>query len=103
MIKSSGYRVSPSEVEEIIYSSKQISEVAVMGVPHPTLGQAIIAVVNPGGNLECDPNTVIALCKRELPNFMVPTQIEIISPLPKNPNGKVDRSLLKKKYENLFE
>ncbi len=103
MIKTSGYRVSPSEVEEVIYSSKLVTEVAVMGLAHPALGQAIIAVVNPGENPDWDPKEMIALCKRELPNFMVPIQIETMHPLPKNPNGKIDRSLLKKQYESYFE
>jgi acyl-coenzyme A synthetase/AMP-(fatty) acid ligase len=103
MIKTSGYRVSPSEIEEVIYSSKLVTEVAVLGVPHPTLGQGIIAVVNPADDSEWDSSTLIAACKRELPNFMVPTQIEVINPLPKNPNGKIDRSLLKKQYGSFFD
>lgn len=102
MIKTSGYRVSPSEVEEVIYISKLVSEVAILGVPHPTLGQAIIAVVNPAEHCEEGLGAIIAHCKSELPNFMVPTQIESVSPLPKNPNGKIDRSLLKKQYEGFF-
>ncbi|MBL4584192.1 MAG: acyl-CoA ligase (AMP-forming), exosortase A system-associated [Pseudomonadales bacterium] len=102
MIKTSGYRVSPSEVEEAIYASKLVSEVAVLGVTHPTLGQAIVAVVNADDNAEWEPKKVLAHCQRELPNFMVPTQIESIGPLPKNPNGKIDRSLLKKQYADLF-
>ncbi|MBV1915262.1 MAG: acyl-CoA ligase (AMP-forming), exosortase A system-associated [Pseudomonadales bacterium] len=102
MIKTSGYRVSPSEVEEVVYASNLVSEVAILGVPHPALGQAIIAVVNPAENSDEELDTIIAHCKRELPNFMVPTQIESVSPLPKNPNGKIDRSLLKKQYEDFF-
>ena len=47
LIKTSGYRVSPTEVEEVLYSSELIKEVVVFGVPHPVLGQAIVAVIVP--------------------------------------------------------
>src|SRR4029078_3549861 len=47
MIKTSGYRVSPTEIEEILYSTQMVAEAAVFGVPHSTLGQAIVAVVTP--------------------------------------------------------
>lgn len=102
MIKTSGYRVSPSEVEEVIYASKLIPEVAVLGVPHPTLGQAIVAIIDAGEASDFNPDEIINYCKRELPNFMVPSEVKIIGPLPKNPNGKIDRSLLKKQYEGFF-
>ncbi|MDF1643106.1 MAG: acyl-CoA ligase (AMP-forming), exosortase A system-associated [Pseudomonadales bacterium] len=102
MIKTSGYRVSPSEVEEVIYASKLVPEVAVLGVPHPTLGQAIIAVIDAGEASNFNPDEITNFCKRELPNFMVPSEIKVIGPLPKNPNGKIDRSLLKKQYQDFY-
>ena len=42
MIKTSGYRVSPTEIEEVVYGTQLVGEVAAFGVPHPTLGQAIV-------------------------------------------------------------
>jgi acyl-coenzyme A synthetase/AMP-(fatty) acid ligase len=95
MIKTSGYRVSPAEVEEVVYATGLVAEAAALGVPHPQLGQsiALVATVAPGG--PADSAVLLAACKRALPAYMVPAQIEIRrSPLPRNPNGKIDRKLL---------
>jgi len=100
MIKSSGYRVSPTEVEEAIYSSKLVSEVVALGIPHPTLGQGILVIVTT--NTDLDHNAVINHCKKELPNFMVPHIVEKIDSLPRNPNGKIDRKQLSSQYQDIF-
>lgn len=102
MIKSSGYRVSPTEIEEIIYASGLAKEAAAIGIEHDTLGQAIVVVIsveNPIGFQEIE---LINLCKTRLPNFMVPTKIEILPSLPKNPNGKIDRKALTQQFAGLF-
>jgi acyl-CoA synthetase (AMP-forming)/AMP-acid ligase II len=102
MIKTSGYRVSPTEIEEVLYGSGQIAEAAALGIPHPALGQAIIAVVKPlhdGFN----ENELINHCKRQLPNFMVPLQIIARqTDLPRNPNGKIDRKSLVEELRDRF-
>jgi acyl-CoA ligase (AMP-forming) (exosortase A-associated) len=102
MIKTSGYRVSPTEVEEVLYGSGQVAETAALGIPHPALGQAIVAVVKPlRGSF--NESGLIAHCKQHLPNFMVPLQI-IARPtdLPRNPNGKIDRKALVEELGKLF-
>ena len=102
MIKTSGYRVSPTEVEEVLYSSGQAAEAAALGIPHPTLGQAIVAVVKPLRD-DFNENRLIAHCKQHLPNFMVPLQIVIrLTDLPRNPNGKIGRKALVEELRNLF-
>ena len=89
MIKTSGYRVSPTEVEEVVYGTDLVGECAAFGVAHPQLGQAIVVVVH---------------CKKQLPSFMVPHHVEVRSAsLPRNPNGKIDRKLLAGELANLFE
>lgn len=102
MIKTSGYRVSPTEIEEVLYGSGQIAEAAALGIPHPALGQAVVAVVKP----LADPFSEAALlahCKQHLPNFMVPLQIITHpTPLPRNPNGKIDRKALVEAFKQLF-
>jgi len=100
MIKTSGYRVSPTEVEEAIYSSKLVSEVVALGIPHPTLGQGILVITTTNGHLDGD--AIINHCKKELPNFMVPHAIEKADSLPRNPNGKIDRKLLSSQYQDIF-
>ncbi|MBK1694116.1 acyl-CoA ligase (AMP-forming), exosortase A system-associated [Chromatium weissei] len=95
MIKTSGYRVSPTEIEEIIYATDLVTEVAALGVAHSTLGQAVVlAVYAPAAN--ADLNTeLLAACQTQLPAFMQPARILIYSePLPRNPNGKIDRKRL---------
>ncbi|MBV7534775.1 acyl-CoA ligase (AMP-forming), exosortase A system-associated [Duganella sp. sic0402] len=92
MIKTSGYRVSPAEIEEVVYASGMVIEAAAFGIPHPMLGQAIalVAVVD-----ELDSAELLAVCKRALPAYMVPALLEVrTQPLPRNPNGKIDRRLL---------
>ncbi len=101
MIKTSGYRVSPTEVEEVLYASGLVAEAAALGLPHPTLGQGICAVVRPR-ETGFDPESLLAACKRELPNFMVPLQVVTRDALPRNPNGKIDRRALADGLQTLW-
>lgn len=95
MIKTSGYRVSPTEVEEILYATGLVGECAAFGEAHPTLGQSItvIATAVPGRSL--DTAALLAECRNRMPAYMVPTRVETRDgPLPRNPNGKIDRKAL---------
>ena len=95
MIKTSGYRVSPTEVEAVLYQGGLVGEAAAFGVPDPVLGQAVVlAVAPPAGHAGVDVAAVMALLRRELPSYMVPRSIEVRPQLPRNPNGKFDRALL---------
>jgi len=94
MIKTSGYRVSPTEIEEVLYASGLVGEAAAVGVPHPVLGQAIVAVVAPAQDGSIDVAAVQAMLRRELPAYMVPQTVQARPHLPRNPNGKIDRALL---------
>lgn len=103
MIKTSGYRVSPSEIEEVIYASGLVKEAAAIGIEHPSLGQAVVVVVSPQPDIQFDPQQLIDCCKTQLPNFMVPARIEALSSLPRNPNGKIDRKMLGQQFAHLFQ
>ena len=103
MIKTSGYRVSPSEIEEVVYATGLAKEAAAIGIEHPTLGQAIVVVVQPDSDTEFEAQSLIESCKKQLPNFMVPAKIETLSDLPRNPNGKIDRKQLCQQYADLFQ
>jgi acyl-CoA ligase (AMP-forming) (exosortase A-associated) len=96
MIKTSGYRVSPTEVEEILYATKLVGECVAFGVDHPTLGQAIQVIATaPDGGAALDLEALLAQCRIQMPAYMVPAGIEpAAGPLPRNPNGKIDRKLL---------
>src|SRR5207249_5257509 len=69
MIKTSGYRVSPTEIEEAVYASGLVGEAAAFGVPHPVLGQAIIVVVAPPPDTSVDEQPLLAACREKLPAF----------------------------------
>jgi acyl-CoA synthetase (AMP-forming)/AMP-acid ligase II len=96
MMKTSGYRVSPTEVEEILYATKLVGECVAFGVDHATLGQAIQVIATPpSGAAELDVSALAAACRQHMPAYMVPAGIEAVAgPLPRNPNGKIDRKLL---------
>ena len=96
MIKTSGYRVSPTEVEEAIYDSGLVSECAAFGVPDDDLGQSIRVVALAHGNGTATVDDIAAHCRQVLPAFMVPGHIDLRqAPLPRNPNGKIDRIALR--------
>ncbi|MBK1696015.1 acyl-CoA ligase (AMP-forming), exosortase A system-associated [Rhodovibrio salinarum] len=94
MIKTSGYRVSPTEVEEAIFASGVVAEAAAFGVPDRALGQAIVAAVVAKPDVTDAPDRVLAHCRAALPRFMVPQQIALRAGLPRSPNGKIDRKRL---------
>ena len=101
MIKTSGYRVSPTEVEEVLYDAGFVEEAAAFGVDHPALGQAIIAVVKLKEGEPSDSARLCDYCKTNMPAYMVPARIELaLAPLPRNPNGKIDRKALAVRYRD---
>jgi acyl-CoA ligase (AMP-forming) (exosortase A-associated) len=95
MIKTSGYRVSPTEVEEVLYATKMIGECVAFGVEHDTLGQAIQIIATPSDSAELDVQALLAECRKRMPAYMIPHGIDARQePLPRNPNGKIDRKTL---------
>jgi acyl-CoA synthetase (AMP-forming)/AMP-acid ligase II len=89
MIKTSGYRISPTEIEEILYSVPGIQDAVVTSIADDALGARIIAVV--AGDIS-DDQLILRHCRASLPAYMVPQNIQIWPQLPRNPNGKLDRS-----------
>jgi acyl-CoA ligase (AMP-forming) (exosortase A-associated) len=96
MIKTSGNRVSPTEVEEAAIASGIVAEAVALGVPDDRLGEAIALIVRPapehGRHSEADLRNYF---RRQLPNFMQPSFITWRDELPKSPNGKLDRERIK--------
>lgn len=103
MIKTSGYRVSPMEVETGFYEGAgEIAEVVACGVPDSELGQAIVVLAVLKEGVSTDDKVLLDKCKRNLPNFMHPKYFEVHDALPRNPNGKVDRSLLARRMQEKY-
>jgi acyl-CoA synthetase (AMP-forming)/AMP-acid ligase II len=99
MMKTSGYRVSPTEVEEVLYATRLVGECVAFGVEHATLGQAIQVIATPTAGGILDVATLLAECRRRMPAYMVPANVSVRSgPLPRNPNGKIDRKTLASEF-----
>jgi acyl-CoA ligase (AMP-forming) (exosortase A-associated) len=95
MIKTSGYRVSPTEVEEILYATKLVGECVAFGVDDDRLGQSIQVIATPPVNGTLNIDALLAECRTRMPAYMVPSGIDVRDgPLPRNPNGKIDRKTL---------
>ena len=100
MMKTSGYRVSPTEVEEILYATQMVGECVAFGVAHDTLGQAICVIATPREGHTLDAAALLAECKQRMPAYMVPSTIALRDgPLPRNPNGKIDRKTLSTEFQ----
>ncbi|WP_221625432.1 AMP-binding protein [Homoserinimonas aerilata] len=93
MIKTSGYRVSPDEIEEAAYSTGLVRDAVALGVDDPALGQRIVLVATPTAT-GLDVVALTAALKKLLPLYMVPSRIELREELLRSPNGKYDRTLL---------
>ena len=96
MIKTSGYRVSPTEVEEVLHGCGLVAEALVYAVPDASLGSAICAAIwaspEACGRADEDTGAVLAHCRAHLPAFMLPKVLNwVAQPLPRSPNGKLDR------------
>jgi acyl-CoA ligase (AMP-forming) (exosortase A-associated) len=103
MIKTSGYRVSPSEVEEVVYAREHVAEAAAIGVSHPALGQAIVVIAFAREGAALSAAELLAACKPHLPAYMLPAKVVMSdTSLPRNPNGKIDRKLLSQQFEQTF-
>jgi acyl-CoA synthetase (AMP-forming)/AMP-acid ligase II len=98
MIKTSGYRVSPTEIEEGAYQTKMVRDAAAFGIDDAALGQAIVLVVTAPVDRAVDVAALLDELRRQLPLYMVPKDVLVREALPRNQNGKFDRKLLRAEY-----
>ena len=101
MIKTSGYRVSPGEIEEVAYQMEDIEQAVAFGAPHPQLGSGIVLVIQTA-SAALDAEAVLAHCRVHLPMFMLRGYVHIAADLPRNPNGKIDRKALSSAFAQVF-
>jgi acyl-coenzyme A synthetase/AMP-(fatty) acid ligase len=95
MIKTKGERVSPKEVENCLYEIKAVHEAAVVGIPDEIFGQTIKAYISIKDGRILKERDILQQCRKNLEDFMVPKEVQILDTLPKTPNGKVDKLALK--------
>ena len=98
LIITGGYNVYPKEIEAIIDELPGVLESAVIGVPHPDFGEAVIAVVVPRTEATLSEQGMIQTLKNAIANFKVPKQVHLVTELPRNTMGKVQKNLLREQY-----
>lgn len=96
MIKTSGNRISPQEIEDAALATGLVAEAVALGLPDAALGQAIHLVVRaaPEAGLDTARSGLIPALGRDLPNFMIPRAVHWRETLPLSANGKLDRAAL---------
>lgn len=99
MIKSSGYRISPTEVEEAVYETGLVRDVVALGLEDMRLGQRIVVVITGADGSAVDARLLIKLLRSKLPNWMVPSEVVVREELPRSANGKFDRGGLRRELE----
>lgn len=90
LIKVSGHRLNPREIEDVLIATHMTIEAAVIGIPDPLLGNKLVAVVVPQ-NGDCTPEKLLETCASKLPKYKLPSEIKLTRLLPKSPNGKIDK------------
>lgn len=90
LIKSSGFRLSPTEVEAVLMQTGWLQGAAAIGVADEMLGQAVKAFVVLKADVQIETQQIIRFCAEQLPRYMVPKQIEVLDQLPTTTSGKVD-------------
>ncbi|NYT38634.1 malonyl-CoA synthase [Allopusillimonas soli] len=101
LIISGGYNVYPKEVELVIDEMPGVNESAVIGVPHPDFGEAVVAVVVPREGETLDGDAIIAQLKQSLANYKVPKRVHFTDQLVRNTMGKVQKNVLRERYKAL--
>jgi len=102
LIISGGYNVYPAEIESTINELPGVAESAVVGVPHPDFGEAVVAVVVPRPGASVDGAAIAARLRTQIANFKVPKQVFVVPELPRNAMGKVQKNLLRDEHRSLF-
>jgi len=102
LVITGGYNVYPAEIEGLINEMAGVAESAVIGLPHPDFGEGVVAVVVPKPGAALDGATIVGTLKSRIANFKVPKQVFVVSELPRNTMGKVQKNLLRQQHQGLF-
>jgi malonyl-CoA/methylmalonyl-CoA synthetase len=102
LVISGGFNVYPAEIEGVLNEMDGVAESAVIGVPHPDFGEAVVAVVVPRPGAAPDGDALIAALKGRIANFKVPKRVFVVDELPRNTMGKVQKNLLRERHRALF-
>jgi fatty-acyl-CoA synthase len=100
IIITGGENVSTLEVEQYLMSHDKVMEAAVIGLPHPRWGEAVVALVVPMTNETVTEDEIIAYCKSQMAGFKVPKQVFLVDEIPRNPSGKTIKSQLRQQFKD---
>jgi long-chain acyl-CoA synthetase len=98
VIISGAFNIYPKEIEDVIVTHPKVKEVAVIGVPDEKWGEAVKAVVVPKENARIGEEEIIDHCRHHLANFKKPKTVDFVAELPRNPYGKVQKTLLREPF-----
>ncbi len=98
LIITGGYNVYPKEIELVLDAVPGVLESAVIGVPHPDFGEAVVAVVVAGEGVRLDESTLIAGMKTQLAGYKIPKRVHVVDDLPRNAMGKVQKTVLRERF-----
>ena len=102
LIISGGYNVYPAEIEGWLNDMPGVAESAVVGVPHPDFGEGVIALIVPKAGAALDADALVARLKTQIAGYKVPKRAFVVTELPRNTMGKVQKNLLRDQYKGLF-
>ena len=103
LIISGGYNIYPAEVEAALDELEQVHESAVVGVPHPDLGEGVVAAIVPRDPSFTDQSAIAAALADRLARFKQPKRFVFVQELPKNTMGKVQKTVLRETYRDSFK
>ena len=102
LIISGGYNIYPKEVEMLLDEQPGVLESAVVGVPHPDLGEGVVAVVTAKKGVALDTAALLAGIRDKLARFKQPRHVAVLDELPRNTMGKVQKNVLRDRYRDVF-
>jgi malonyl-CoA/methylmalonyl-CoA synthetase len=102
LIIAGGLNIYPKEIEEAIDALPGVDESAVIGVPHPDMGEGVVAVLVPHKGASVTEEAVRVALEGQLARFKQPRRVIVVDALPRNAMGKVQKAALRAKYAGLF-
>jgi malonyl-CoA/methylmalonyl-CoA synthetase len=102
LIISGGYNVYPKEIELAIDAIPGVAESAAVGLPHPDLGEGVSAAVVLRTGAQLTEADIVGALRKELAGYKVPKRVFVVSELPRNAMGKVQKNVLREQYRNTF-
>ncbi len=103
LIISGGFNVYPKEIELVLDALPGVFESAVIGVPHPDFGEAVVAAVVPDKDTKIDQAVIMAALRDQLASYKLPKRIVFVEELPRNAMAKVQKNALRQSNKNLFD